>query len=56
MSRKSGKMLKKMNKTVQDLKMERETIIKETQTEGIPEMENLEKRTGIIDTRITNRI
>jgi hypothetical protein len=35
-----------MIKTVQDLKMEIE-IINRTQTEGISEMENLEKRTGI---------
>ena len=37
----------RFNKTVQDLKMEIE-IINRTQTEGISEMENLEKRTGII--------
>ena len=33
-----------MNKTVQDLKMEIESM-KKTQTEGILEMENLDKRT-----------
>ena len=44
-----------MNKTVQDLKMEKETI-KKTQTEGILEIENLGKRTGTTDDSITNRI
>jgi hypothetical protein len=43
-----------MNKMVQDLKMEIEAI-KKTQTEGILEMENLEKRTGTTDTSITTR-
>lgn len=37
-----------MNKTVQDLKMEIEAI-KKTQTEGVLEMGNLGKRTGIED-------
>ena len=49
------KQVKKMNKTVQDLKMEIEAI-KKIQTEGILEMENLGKRTGTIDSVITNRI
>ena len=39
------KQMNEVNKTVQDLKIEIETI-KETQTVGILEMENLEKRTG----------
>ena len=43
------KQMNEVNKTVQDLKIEIETI-KETQTEGILEMENLGKRTGTTDT------
>ena len=38
--------MKKINKTVKDLKMEIESI-KKTQTEKILEMESLEKRRGI---------
>jgi hypothetical protein len=44
-----------VNKTAQDLKLERETI-KKTQMEATLEMENLGKRTGTTDTSITNRI
>ena len=44
-----------MSKTIQDLKVEIKTINK-TQAEEILEMENLEKKTGTIDTRITNRL
>ena len=44
-----------MNKAFQDLKVEVETI-KNTQMEANLEMENLGKRSGIIDVRITNRI
>jgi hypothetical protein len=44
-----------MNKVVQDLKVERETI-KKTQMEVNLEMENLGKRSGITDVSITNRI
>jgi hypothetical protein len=47
--------VKEMSKTIQDLKMEIKTI-KKTQAGEILEMENLEKRTGTIDTRITNRL
>ena len=49
------KQVNKINKTVQDLKMEIEAI-KKTQTEGILEIENLEKRTGRTYATITNRI
>ena len=41
-----------MNKTVQDLKMGIEAI-KQTQAEGILEMENLGEQIGTIDTSIT---
>jgi hypothetical protein len=44
-----------MNKTFQDLKMEIETI-KKSQRELTLELENLGKRSGIIDASITNRI
>ena len=49
------KQVKKMNKVVQDLKMEIEAI-KKTQSEGILEMENLGMRRGNTGVRITNRI
>jgi cell division protein FtsL len=44
-----------MNKTIQDLKMEIETI-KKSQRETDLEIENLGKRSGVIDASITNRI
>jgi predicted nucleic acid-binding Zn-ribbon protein len=44
-----------MNKTIQDLKMELETI-KKSQEETSPEIDNLGKRSGAIDVSITNRI
>jgi chromosome segregation ATPase len=44
-----------MNKTIQDLKMEIETI-KKSQKETVVELENLGKRLGVIDESITNRI
>ena len=44
-----------MTITVPHLKMEIE-VIKETQTEGILEIENLGKRAGNTDERITSRI
>jgi uncharacterized coiled-coil protein SlyX len=44
-----------MNKTIQDLKMEVETI-KESQRETPLELENLGKRSGVIDASITKRI
>ena len=46
---------KEVNKTVEDLKMEIETI-KKSQREMTLELENLSKRSGLIDARITNRI
>jgi predicted nucleic acid-binding Zn-ribbon protein len=47
--------VKELNKAIQDLKVEVETI-KETQMEANLEMENLGKRSGITDVSITNRI
>lgn len=47
--------MKKINKTVQDLKVEIEPT-KTKQTEEILEMENLGKRTGKTDASIRNRI
>jgi prefoldin subunit 5 len=44
-----------MNKTIQDLKMEIETI-KKSQRETTLELENLGKRSGVIDASIINRI
>jgi predicted nucleic acid-binding Zn-ribbon protein len=44
-----------MNKIIQDLKMEIETI-KKSQKETTLELENLGKRSGVIDASITNRI
>ena len=44
-----------MNKTIQDLKMELETI-KKSQRETTLELENLEKRSEVIDSSITKRI
>jgi hypothetical protein len=44
-----------MNKIIQDLKIELETI-KESQRETILQLENLEKRSGVIDVSITRRI
>ena len=47
--------MKELNKVVQDLKVELETI-RETQMEATLEMENLGNRSGITDESITNRI
>jgi prefoldin subunit 5 len=47
--------VKKLNKTIQDLKMEVGTI-KKSQRETTIEIENLGKRTGAIDASITNRV
>jgi predicted nucleic acid-binding Zn-ribbon protein len=44
-----------MNKTIQDLKMEIETI-KKSQRETTLEIENLGNGSGVIDAKITNRI
>ena len=51
----TGKQVKELNKMIQDLKVEVETI-KKTQMEANLEMENLGKRSGITDVSITNRI
>jgi hypothetical protein len=47
--------MKELNKTIQDLKMELETI-KKSHTEKSLEIENLGKRKGVIDVSITNKI
>jgi prefoldin subunit 5 len=47
--------VKELNKTIQDLKMEVETI-KKSQSETTLEIENLGKRSEVIDLSITNRI
>jgi DNA-binding transcriptional MocR family regulator len=47
--------VKELNKTIQDLKMEIETI-KKSQKESTLKIENLRKRPGVIDASITNRI
>ena len=49
------KQVKGLNKTVQDLNMEIETI-KNSQRKTTLELENLGKRSGVIDASITNRI
>ena len=46
--------MKELNKTIQDLKMEIE-IIRKSQRETILELEDLGKRSGVIDLSITNR-
>jgi uncharacterized coiled-coil protein SlyX len=47
--------VEELNKTIQDLKMEVETI-KKSQRETTLEMENIGKKSGAIDASITNRI
>jgi hypothetical protein len=49
------KQLKELNKTIQDLKMEVETM-KKTQRETTLEVEMLGKKSGTIDVSISNRI
>jgi chromosome segregation ATPase len=49
------KQVKELNKTIQDLKMEVETV-KKLQRERTLEIENLRKKSGAIDVSITNRI
>ena len=44
-----------LNKNIQDLKREVDTI-KKTQSEATLEIEKLGKRSGVVDTSITNRI
>ena len=46
--------MKEVNKTIQDLKVEVATI-KKSQKETTLEIENLGKRSGVIDTSINNR-
>jgi prefoldin subunit 5 len=46
--------VKELNKTIQDLKREIETI-KESQRETILEIENLVKRSGAVDVCVINR-
>ncbi len=50
-----SKQVMKMNKTIVDLKREVDTI-KKTQREAALEIENLRKKSGTIDARISNRI
>ena len=47
--------MKKLNKTIQDLKMEVETI-KKSQSEPTLEIENLRKKSGVIDASTNKRI
>ena len=51
----TNKQVKELNKTIQDLKMEIETI-KTSQRETTLGIKNLRKRSRVIDARITNRI
>ena len=51
----TGKQVKELNKEIQDLKVEVETI-KRTQMEANLDMKNLGKRSGITDVSITNRM
>jgi hypothetical protein len=51
----TGKHVKKLNKTIQYLKMEIGPI-KKSQRETTLKIENLGKRSGVIDTSITSRI
>ena len=49
------KQVMELNKTIQDLKREVDTI-KKTQSEAMLEIETLEKKSGTIDVSISNRI
>ena len=49
------KEAKEMNKTIQDLKMELETV-KKSQRETTLELENLGTRSGVIDASITKKM
>jgi hypothetical protein len=51
----TGKQVKELNKVIQDLKVEVETI-KKTKMNANLEMGNLGKRSGITDVSITKRI
>jgi prefoldin subunit 5 len=48
-------MVKELNKTIQDLKVEVETI-KKSERETTLDIENLGKRSEVIDASLTNRI
>ena len=48
--------MKELDKTIQDLKMKIEITIKKSQRETALEIENLGKRSGVIDASITKRI
>ena len=48
--------MKELNKAIQDLRMEVETIKKSQRKETTLEIENLGKKSGDIDASITNRI
>jgi hypothetical protein len=48
--------VKELNKAIQDLRMEVETIKKSQRKETTLEIENLGKKSGAIDASITNRI
>jgi prefoldin subunit 5 len=50
------KQVKDLNKNIQDLKMEIETIKKKSQRETTLEIENLGMRLGVTDVSISNRI
>ena len=52
---KHNQAVKELNKTIQDLKIEVETI-KKSHRETTLEIENLGKRSGVIDASNTNRI
>ena len=51
----TSNQVKELNKSIQDLKIEVETI-KKSQRETTLEIENLGKKSGSIDASITNRI
>ena len=53
--RKHNKTGEGMNKTIQGLKMEEETL-KKSQRETTLDIENLGKKSGIMDTSFNNRI
>ena len=55
MQENTSKQVKELNKTIQDLKMEVATI-KKSRRETTLEIENLGKKTRVIDASITNRI
>ena len=52
----TSNQVKELNKAIQDLRMEVETIKKSQRKETTLEIENLGKKSGAIDASITNRI